>query len=65
MIMITDSMFFFYPFPKYVFNHVEFVDQNNMEAQNPRRDTSIPKVSAGLSLARLQKVFILVAVSGL
>ena len=27
---------------------VEFVDKNNLEAQNPRRDTSIPSGSAGL-----------------
>ena len=27
---------------------VEFVDKNNLEPQNPRRDTSIPTVSAGL-----------------
>ena len=33
---------------KYVFHQVEFVDKNNLEAQNPRRDTSIPSVSAGL-----------------
>ena len=33
----------------YVFHQVEFVDKNNLEAQNPRRDTSIPSVSAGLS----------------
>ena len=33
---------------KYVFNQVELVDQNNLEARNPRRDTSFPSVSAGL-----------------
>ena len=37
---------------KYVFNKVEFVDQNNLEAKNPRRDTSIPSVSAGFHLDR-------------
>ena len=31
-----------------VLHQVEFVDKNNLEAQNPRRDTSIPSVSAGL-----------------
>ena len=25
---------------EYVFQHIEFVDKNNLEAQNPRRDTS-------------------------
>ena len=30
---------------KYVFYQVEFVDKNNFEAWNPRRDTSIPSVS--------------------
>ena len=35
--------------PNYVFHQVEFVDKNNLEAQNPRRDNSIPSVSAGLS----------------
>ena len=35
----------------YVFHQVEFVDKNNLEAQNPRRDTSIPSVSAGLNTA--------------
>ena len=32
----------------YVFRQVEFVDKNNLEAQNPRRGTSIPSVSVGL-----------------
>ena len=36
---------------KYVVHQVEFVDNNNLEAQNPRRDTSIPSVSAGLRVA--------------
>ena len=31
---------------KYVSHQVEFVDKNNFEAQSPRRDTSIPSVSA-------------------
>ena len=39
---------------KYVFHQVEFVDKNNLEAQNPRRDTSIPIVSAGLILPRYE-----------
>ena len=33
---------------KCVFHQVEFVNKNNFEAQNPRRDTSIPSVGAGL-----------------
>ena len=33
---------------KYVFHKFGFVDKNNMETKNPRRDTSIPSVSAGL-----------------
>ena len=36
---------------KNVFHQVEFVDKNNLGAQNPRRDTSIPSVSAGLNTA--------------
>ena len=32
----------------YVFHQVEFVDKNNLEAENPRMDTCIPSVSAGL-----------------
>ena len=32
-----------------VFHQVEFVDKNNLEAQNPRRDTCIPNVGAGLA----------------
>ena len=38
---------------KDVFLKVEFVDKNNLEGQNPRRDTSIPSVSAGLPLPGL------------
>ena len=37
---------------KDVFCQVGFVDKNNLEAQNPRRDTGIPSVSAGLLLPR-------------
>ena len=33
---------------KNVFNLVQFVNKNNLEAQNPSRDISIPSVSAGL-----------------
>ena len=32
----------------YVFHQFEFVDKNNLEAQNPMRDTSIPSVSVCL-----------------
>ena len=32
------------------FHEVEFVDKNNLELQSPRRDTSIPSVSAGLTM---------------
>ena len=42
---------------KYVFHQVEFVDKNNLEAQNPRRDTSIPSVSAGLPPSCLKPRF--------
>ena len=31
-----------------VFHQFECVDKINLDAQNPRRDTSIPSVSAGL-----------------
>ena len=31
-----------------IFCQVEFVDKSNLEAQNPRRDNSIPSISAGL-----------------
>ena len=33
---------------KNVFHQFEFVNKFNLETQNPRRDTSIPSVSAGL-----------------
>ena len=36
------------PQQRYVFHQVEFVDKNNLEAKNSRRDTSIPSVSAKL-----------------
>ena len=40
---------------RYVFHPFEFVDKKinkkNLEVQNPRRDTSIPSVSAGLKSA--------------
>ena len=38
-----------------IFHQVEFVNNNNLEAQNPRRDTSIPSVSAGLELMGLSR----------
>ena len=34
---------------KYVFHLIEFVDKNNLEAQNPWSDTGFPSVNAGLS----------------
>ena len=34
--------------PKVVFRQVEYVDKTILEAQNPRRDISIPSVTAGL-----------------
>ena len=33
---------------KHVSHQIEFVDKNKLEAQNARRDTSIPSVSTGL-----------------
>ena len=30
------------------FHKVEFINKKNLEAEDPRRDTSIPTVSAGL-----------------
>ena len=35
---------------KDVFHQFEFVDKFNLETQNPRRDSSIPSVSAGLTV---------------
>ena len=35
---------------KDVFHQVEFVDKNYLEAQNPRRDTGVLSVSAGLGV---------------
>ena len=37
----------------FVLHQAEFVDRFNLETQNPRRDTSIPSVSAGLPPVRL------------
>ena len=36
---------------KHVFHQFEFVDKFNLGSSNPRRDTSIPSVSAGLFTA--------------
>ena len=45
----------YWPEPQHkdVFNHIEIVDKNNLEAQNPKRDTSIPSVSTGLDCVGL------------
>ena len=43
---------------KFVFYQLEFVNKNNLETENPRRDISILSISAGLLPASLPSVIV-------